>query len=95
MPLPEDFYDDDAMYSLRVCMTVEEAPLIGLVTGSKVHQCDNCGDPIWVREDQPIPNHPDGIPWTGAVICCTACAKTLIEADDDPTWMGPKPANWP
>lgn len=95
MPLPLDFYDEDTEYSMRVCLTVIEAPLIGVITNSKIHQCDNCGDPIWVAEEQVIPDHPEGKEYTGHVVVCGACAKVIINEDPDPKWLGPKPADWP
>lgn len=89
MPLPPDFRDDDAQYSLRVCMLLEQASPASIATNSKVYACDNCDRPIWVNESQPIPPHPEGLEWTGHVNLCMPCAAKIIAEDGgDVSWMG-------
>lgn len=87
MPLPSDFYDDDKLYRLRLCMLVEEA--VAVAHGSRIHPCDGCGQLIWVNETQVIPPLPDGMVADGDVSVCRACAKEIHEKSqvEEPTFL--------
>lgn len=93
MPLPADFYDEGVNYRLRICMKVEDNPLIGLVSGSKVHVCDACGTAIWVQEKQVIPE--TDVPITADLKVCVDCGRRATEnSPDEPQWLGPRPPEW-
>jgi len=90
VPLPTNFFDDDVNYRIRVCMLIEQDPLIGLYTGSVVSQCDRCGAPVWYDDQQVIPDVEDEV--TGDVALCLDCARWCIEKAEaeDPgstTWI--------
>lgn len=85
MPLPADFWNDDVNYRIRVCMPVALDPIIGFFTGSKVHQCDRCGEPIWVAEDQVIP--PVDVKISGDVNLCADCAKWVMDEAGGAAWI--------
>jgi hypothetical protein len=82
MPLPSDFYDDDKLYLLRLCMLVEEA--VAVSYGSKIHPCDGCEELIWVNETQEIPPLPDGMVANGSLSVCRNCAKDINEKSQLP-----------
>jgi len=93
MPLPPDLYDKDSGYRIRICMLVVDNPLMGLVTGSKIHVCDGCGQPVWVNEDQVIPDIPDEFKKPEVVVkdlaICVSCMREAEKQDPNPEPEGP------
>jgi hypothetical protein len=91
VPLPADFYDEDKNYRIRMCMTIEQAVFV--VPGSKVHQCDSCGAPIWVNENQVIPEAD--VEFNGDVSLCMTCTQMVHRlAEEEPQWLGPSPEDF-
>lgn len=92
MPLPEDFFEDDKNYRIRLCMLVTEADPNWVVPGSKINPCDSCGALIWVNEGQKIPPLPEGMELHGDVAVCKNCAHSINERSASGVeWAGPPP----
>jgi hypothetical protein len=94
MPLPDDFYDDDENYRIRLCMLVSETGFAS--PGSKINPCDGCGALIWVDESQEIPPLPEGMKLSGDVSVCRHCSADIFKKvevetpdfiDDQPEWI--------
>jgi hypothetical protein len=80
MPLPDDFYDEDKNYRIRLCMLLTEA--IAVAPGSKINPCDSCGELVWVNETQEIPPLPEGMVLSGDVSVCRNCASEIFQKSD-------------
>jgi hypothetical protein len=92
MPLPENFFEDDENYRIRLCMLVDDADPNWVVPGSKVNPCDSCGALIWVNESQVIPDLPEGMELSGDVAVCKVCAAYIGErATEGVEWAGTPP----
>jgi hypothetical protein len=92
MPLPDDFFNDDRNYRIRLCMLVIDADPQWVVPGSKINLCDSCDEPIWVNEAQTIPDLPEGMPLHGDVSVCKHCAAKINErATEGVEWAGEPP----
>lgn len=94
MPLPSDFYDEGVNYRIRICLKVDENPLVGLLSGSRIHTCDDCGAAIWVKEDMPVPEA--SLPITGDLNLCQECGRRAVEgvSPAKTEWLGPRPPGW-
>lgn len=79
MPLPEDFYDEDTTYMVRICMLVDDTN--DPSSGSKIHQCASCDALIWVDEDQEVPPAPEGKTLNGCVNVCRLCMRKISKSD--------------
>jgi hypothetical protein len=88
VPLPDDLHDESRNYRIRMCIKVAENPVVGFITGSKVHLCDSCADPIWVDEKQALPDPPEGIVIDGDIKVCMDCLLISQRDDDQPvSWI--------
>jgi hypothetical protein len=96
LSLPEDFYDDDKNYRIRLCMTILDADPRLVVAGSKIHPCDRCDTLIWVNESQAVPPLPDGMELHGDVSVCFPCAQAIRDHSEveSPSWLGPTPEEY-
>jgi len=95
MPLPDDFYNDDVTYRIRLCILISENPIAGIVNGSKVYPCDSCERPIWVHEDQVIPDLPEGMTLSGDVNVCGPCMAHIHARSkaEEVEWLQEPPAD--
>lgn len=90
MPIPDDWDEPDRNYRVRGCQRVADAPIVGFFTGSKVHMCDRCDEPIWLDENQIIPDA--GLEIHGDIAVCLQCLMALQEEADEPVvWLNPPP----
>lgn len=93
MPIPDDIYEEGRNYRLRLSMLVDEA--VAVSYGSKIHQCDGCGELIWVNEIQPMPPMPEGMELHGDLSVCRHCAKKINDEgpspNDEPTFLNQGP----
>lgn len=80
MALPNDFFDDEVLYIIRMCPLVEDVN--NPTPTSKVHACDSCERPIWVDEAQPIPEVEDR-KVTGIVSLCLSCTAFVNSISDE------------
>jgi hypothetical protein len=81
MPMPDDYTDEGRNYRVRVCIQLVQNPLIGFITGSKVGVCDRCGEPIWVQENQPLPD--PGVEVHGDLTVCMECVRILAAEQEE------------
>jgi hypothetical protein len=75
MPLPDDIHDEGKNYMIRLCMLVDDAEFI--IEGSKIHACDGCEALIWVKEDQVLPELPEGVELSGHLSLCPSCIREV------------------
>lgn len=94
MALPPDIHDPNRNYRIRICVKIADNPLAGFITDSKVHVCDSCGEPIWVREAQEIPDAEVRI--DGDLELCLPCYEQVVADDPQPPqFLGPVPPGFP
>ena len=92
MPLPDDMYDEDVVYRLRLCMLVSDADPNWVAPGSKINPCDGCDALIWVNESQVIPDLPEGLVAKGVLSICKNCAAEVNERSTEGVgWAGEPP----
>jgi hypothetical protein len=75
MPLPSDFHDEGVYYRVRLCIRVEDDPIVGFITQSVVSVCASCGEAVWMNDKQELPPMPEGVEVKSDLLICFQCFK--------------------